>query len=151
MSGIQFLASSKPFIMPDEIEEYNDCGIYDEHDLGFSVCEAEQWWCEIVKPVLSLPYIYEAGGIGNYYFYIYLEKYMEIGDVIELYEIPVQHWHESYIQRVLEKPEPIIINIGSRTYENQYGKFQLHHKKWLEELKHRTLLTEHGVTTIINF
>ncbi|MGN1387683.1 MAG: hypothetical protein ACI4XS_13875 [Bacillus sp. (in: firmicutes)] len=41
MSGIQFLASSKPFIMLDEIEEYNDRGIYDELDLGFSVCEAE--------------------------------------------------------------------------------------------------------------
>ena len=44
MSGIQFLASSKPFIMPDEIEEYNNHGIYEEPDLGFAVYEVDQWW-----------------------------------------------------------------------------------------------------------
>ncbi|MFZ0443607.1 MAG: hypothetical protein WAM95_02940, partial [Bacillus sp. (in: firmicutes)] len=66
-------------------------------------------------------------------------------------EIPVQHWHEEYIQRVLENPEPITINIGSYTYQNQYGKYKLNPKKWVEELSHRTLLTERGVTTIVNY
>ena len=51
--------------MPDEIEEYNNHGIYEEPDLGFAVYEVDQWWWEIVKSVLSLPYIYEAGGIGG--------------------------------------------------------------------------------------
>ena len=53
---------------------------------------------------------------------------MEIGDVIELYGIPVQHWHAKYIQRVIENPLSILINIGSYTYENQYGKFRLHRR-----------------------
>jgi hypothetical protein len=149
MSGIQFLASSKQFIMPEEIKDYSNGGIY-ELGMCFSVCETDKWWCDIVKPVLSMPYIYEVGGLGNHYFFVYLEKYMEVGDVIELYEIPVQHWHEEYIQRVLENPEPITINIGSYTYQNQYGKYQLNPKKWVEELSHRTLLTERGVTTIVN-
>ncbi|MFZ0443663.1 MAG: hypothetical protein WAM95_03225 [Bacillus sp. (in: firmicutes)] len=78
MSGIQFLASSKPFKMPDEIEDYNNGGVY-EIGMCFSVYEADQWWCDIVKSVISMPYIYEVGGIGDYYFFVYLEKYMEIG------------------------------------------------------------------------
>lgn len=85
MSRIQFLASSKPFIMPEEIENYHNNGI-DELDMCFSVYEADKWWCDIVKPVLSMPYIYEVGVLGNHFF-VYLEKYMDIGDVIELYEI----------------------------------------------------------------
>ncbi|OCA86909.1 MULTISPECIES: hypothetical protein [unclassified Bacillus (in: firmicutes)] len=149
MSRIQFLASSKPFIMPEEIENYHNNGI-DELDMCFSVYEADKWWCDIVKPVLSMPYIYEVGVLGNHFF-VYLEKYMDIGDVIELYEIPVQQWYEEYIQRVLEVPEPIMINVGSYTYQNQYGLFRLNPKKWVEELSHRTLLTERGVTTIVKY
>ncbi|MGN1402108.1 MAG: hypothetical protein ACI4XL_11480 [Bacillus sp. (in: firmicutes)] len=150
MSSIQFLASSRPFIMPEEIEDYNNNGLY-ELDMCFSVYETDKWWRDIVKPVLSMPYIYEVGGLGNHYFFVYLEKYMDIGDVIELYEIPVQQWYEEYIQRVRKVPEPITINIGSYTYQNQYGNFQLNPKKWVEELSHRTLLTERGVTTIIKY
>jgi hypothetical protein len=136
--------------MPKEIEDYNNNGIY-ELGMCFSVYEADQWWCDIVKPVLSMPYIYEASGIGNHYFFVYLEKYMDIGDVLELYEIPVQKWYEEYIQRVLENPEPITINVASYTYQNQYGIYQLNPKKWVEELSHRTLLTERGVTTIVKY
>ena len=98
-----------------------------------------------------MPYNYEVGGLGNYYFFVYLEKYMEVGDVIELYEIPVQQWYEQYIERVLEHPEPITINVGRYTYQNQYGKYQLNSKKWVEELGHRTLATEYGVTTNLNY
>ena len=147
MSGIQFLASSKLFIMPDEIEDYYNGGIY-ELGMCFSVYETDAWWREIVGPVLSMPYIYEVGGIGNYYFFHYLKEYMEVGEVIELYEIPVQHQYEKYIESVLQNPEPIVINVGSCTYQNQYGTYQLNPKSWVEELSHRTLLTERGVTTI---
>lgn len=150
MSSIQFLASSKPFIMPKEIEDYNNNGLY-ELGMYFSVYEADQWWCDIVKSVLSMPYIYEVSGLSNHYFFVYLEKYMDIGDVLELYEIPVQQWYEEYIQRVLENPEPITINVGSYTYQNPYGIYQLNPKKWVEELSHRTLLTERGVTTIVKY
>ena len=132
-------------------KEFNNISSVCELGRSFAVHEADQWWCEVVKPVLSMPYIYEVGGIGNHYFFIYLEKYMELDDVIELYEIPVQHWYEQYIERVLENPDPIIINVGSYTYENRYGKYQLNPKKWMEELSHRTLLTERGVTTILNY
>lgn len=62
---------------------------------------------------------------------------MEVGDVIELYEIPAQQWYSHYIKRVLEHPEPISINVGSFAYRNQYGVFQFNHKSWLDELKHR--------------
>ena len=136
--------------MPYEIEGYNNSSVY-KTSLSFSVHEADHWWYEVVKPVLSMPYIYEVGGIGNHYFFAYLEKYMELGDVIELYEIPVQHWYERYIKRVLENPDAITINVGSYTYENRYGKYQLNPKKWKEELSHRTLLTERGVTTILYY
>lgn len=136
--------------MPKEIDDYNKNGIYEEN-MCFSVRKTEKWWCDIVKPVFSMPYIYEVGGIGNHYFFVYLEKYMDIGDVIELYEIPDQNWYEKYIQRVLENPEPITINVGSYTYQHQYGTYQLNPKKWVEELSHRTFLTERGVTTIFKY
>ena len=83
MSGIQFLASSKPFVLPKEIDDYNKSGIY-ETGMSFSVREADKWWCDIVKPILSMPYIYEVGGLENHYFFVYLEKYMNTGDIIEL-------------------------------------------------------------------
>ncbi len=150
MSGIHFLASSKRFTMPDEIEDYNNGGIY-ECGMSFSVYDTDEWWREIVEPVLSMPFIYEVGGIGNYYFFLYLEKYMEVGDVIELFEIPVQHHYEKYIQRVLHEPEAITINVGSYTYQNQYGTYQLNPKTWVEELSHRVLLTERGKTTILKY
>ncbi len=82
MSSIQFLAASK-HQNSSLIEGYNHSSIY-ETGLSFSVHEADQWWCEVVKPVLSMPYIYEVEGIGNHYFFVYLEKYMELGDVIDL-------------------------------------------------------------------
>ncbi|HWK22505.1 MAG TPA: hypothetical protein VNS08_05655 [Ureibacillus sp.] len=150
MSGIQFLASSKPFKMPDEIENYNSRGI-NEMGMCFSVYQTDKWWREIIQPILTMPYIYEVSGVGNHYFFVYLEKFMDTGDVIELYQMPVQHWYETYIQRVLENPEPILINIGSYTYQNQYGTYQLNPKNWVEELNHRTLITERGVTTIVNY
>lgn len=150
MSGIHFLASSKPFKIPDEIETYNNNGVY-EPGMGFSVYETDQWWIEVVRPVLSMPYIYEVGGFGNHYFFVYLEKYMELGDIIEIYNIPTQNRYGKYIQRVLENPEPITINTGQYTYRNSYGEYQLDPKNWLEELRHRILLTERGITTIVKY
>ena len=119
--------------------------------MRFSVREAYEWWRNIVKPILSMPYLYEVRGLENHSFFIYLEKYMEIGDTLELYYMPNQDWHKDYIKRVLENPEPITINVGSYTYSNQYGIYQLNAKNWVEELRHRTLLTERGVTTIVNY
>ena len=38
MSEIAFLASSKPFNIPDEIEEYNNCSAFKrEEDISFSL------------------------------------------------------------------------------------------------------------------
>ena len=150
MSAIEFLASSKPIILPEEIECYHTDSLY-ETEMDFSVLKMDKSWCNIINRVLSMPYVYEARGLGSRSFFIYLDKYMDIGDVIELYTMPVQHWHEEYIQRVLENPEHITINAGRHTYENQYGIFQLSPKNWAEELSHRTLVTERGVTTILKF
>ncbi len=150
MSRIQFLASSRPLNIPEEIAEYNDKDSYDS-DMYFSVHDTDEYWYDILKPIITMPYIYEAHGLDQPYFFVYLEKYMELGDVFELYEIPVQHWYEESIQRVLEKPEPILINIGQYTYQNQFGTYQLNAKKWAEELSHRTIVTEFGVTTIVKY
>ncbi|MDQ0230379.1 hypothetical protein [Metabacillus malikii] len=151
MTEIRFLASPRPFEMPEEIDSYNNQSVFKEEWSGFNVYETDVFWYGIVQPIVTLPYLYEVSGIGNKYFWIYLEKYFAEGDIIELYEIPVQNWYESYVQRVLEKPESITINLGNYTYQNASGTYQLNPKKWVEELKHRTLLTEFGVTTIVKY
>ncbi|MFA9560328.1 hypothetical protein ACERII_23705 [Evansella sp. AB-rgal1] len=148
LSEIQFLASTKPFIIPKEIGE--NIGLF-ENGLSFFVTDLDTYWIKIAQQIMRMPYLYEARGLGNKDFWTYIEKYMEVGDVLELYRIPVQQWYQEAIRNVLENPKHITINIGSRTYQNEYGLIKLKEKIWLEELSHRTLVTEYGVTTMINY
>jgi hypothetical protein len=37
-----------------------------------------------------MPYIYDAGGVDDEYFWVYIKKYMEIGDVLEIISVPNQ-------------------------------------------------------------
>ncbi|MER1999618.1 MAG: hypothetical protein ABS882_07570 [Lysinibacillus sp.] len=150
MTSIYFLASSKPFQLSKEIIDYQKNEIYD-YSMYFSISEVWEGWYEIMKPLLSMPYLYEVRGLENDAFFMYLEKQMEIGDLIELYYMHHQDWHESYIKRAIESPEPITINVGRLTYVNQYGTYQLNAKNWIEELRHRTLVTDRGVTTIVKY
>ncbi len=149
MSEIQFLASTKPFIIPKEMEENN--GGFFENGLSFSVYDLDPYWIKIAQQILTLPYLYEARGLGNKDFWTYIDKYMEVGDVLELYTIPVQQWYQESIRNVLENPKHIKINIGRRTYHYELGIMKLNEKNWLEELSHRILVTEYGVTTIENY
>ena len=151
MTGIFFLASSRPIILPEEIEEYNNRRIFDEPNKAFSLWKADEWYIKDVQRVLTLPYIYEVGGIDSYYFWVYIEKYMEIGDVIELLAIDHQDKVPKYVDIILANPLPIMINVGSLTYTNQFGTFQLQPKNWIEDLKHRTLYNLRGVTTIVKY
>ncbi|MBP3953081.1 hypothetical protein [Bacillus suaedae] len=148
MSEIQFLATTKPFSIPKNIENNS---VFFGKGSSFYVWDLDPYWIEIVQPILTLSYLYEASGLGNKDFWTYIDKYMEVGDVLELYRIPVQQWYHAPIRNVLENPMHITINIGSRTYQYEHGKIKLNEKRWLEELSHRTLVTEHGVTTILNY
>ncbi|MCM3124413.1 MULTISPECIES: hypothetical protein [unclassified Mesobacillus] len=149
MTEIQFLASSKPFSIPREMEESN--GFFFERGVSFFVNDLEPYWIEIMQPFFTMPYLYEATGLGSKNFWRYIEHFMEVGDVIELYHIPVQNWYQDSIRKMMDNPQHISINIGSRTYENGYGSFKLKEKNWVEELAHRTLVTEFGVTTILRY
>ncbi|MFC0190013.1 hypothetical protein ACFFJY_17090 [Fictibacillus aquaticus] len=153
MTRITFLASSKPFQIPDEIEEYNNRKVFEREEdvMYFSVKEVDNYWEYDIKDLFSMPYIYEAQGVGNKLFLMYIEKYLEIGDVLEVYQVPNQNAFKEYKQRVQEHPEPIEINVGSYTYRTIYGVYQLNPKKWLEELNHRNFLTHFGVTTFVKY
>ncbi|TXC92817.1 hypothetical protein FS935_01045 [Metabacillus litoralis] len=154
MSEITFLASSKSFIIPDEIQEYNNRTVFEriEDVMGLWVEEVESdGWGESVEGLFTLPYIYEITGADSQLFLFYLEKYMEVGDVIELLHFPNQHNVEYYISRLSEHPESIFINVGSFTYQDKYGTYQLNSKNWVEELSHKNFLTEYGVTTIVKY
>ena len=98
-----------------------------------------------------MPYVYEAGGVGNRLFLTYIEKYMEIGEVLEIFYVPSQNDFDEYKQRLLEHPEPIDINIGQYTYKTSNGLYRLNPKKWVEELSHRNYLSPYGITTFINY
>ena len=154
MSEITFLASSKPFILPDEIQEYNNRTYFEREEdfIGLWVSEeGANGWDELVGGLFTLPYLYEIYGADNQLFLLYLEKYMEEGEVLELLYFPNQHAYEYYQRRLMEDPEPIVINVGSLTYQNKNGTYQLNPKKWVEELSCKNYLTEFGVTTIIKY
>jgi hypothetical protein len=154
MSIITFLASSKPFIIPDEIQEYNNRTVFESLEDWMSLWVSEvdaDGWGKYVEALFTLPYIYEISGADDKLFLLYLEKYMEEGDVLELIHIPNQHAYEYYQRRIMENPEPILINVGSLTYRTKYGTYRLDPKKWGEELSHKNFLTEYGVTTIVKY
>lgn len=73
---------------------------------------------------------------------------MEVGDVLEIVMIHNINRIDKIVEKMLEKPSSIHLNVGSLTYKNEYGTFQLHRKNLIDDAKHRTILTEHGVTTI---
>ena len=77
MTSIYFLASSKPFHLPEAIVDYQKNEIYD-YSMLFSISEVWEGWNEIMKPLLSMPYLYEVHGLENDAFFMYLEKQMEI-------------------------------------------------------------------------
>lgn len=74
MSGITFLASSKPFIIPDEIEEYNNLTNYENMEdwVSLWVNEVDTYeWKEFVEGIFTMPYIYESlVQIINYFYFI---------------------------------------------------------------------------------
>ncbi|MFJ8258361.1 hypothetical protein ACIQ4Z_13940 [Peribacillus asahii] len=153
MSEITFLASSKPFQIPDEIKEYNNRTFFEREEdfISFSVEEIDDYWEKEVEGLFSMPYIYEVYGVGNRLFLKYIEKYMEMGDVLEIYTIPNQHAFEYYKQKMQENPELIEVNVRSYTYRDIYGSYQLNTKNWLEELSHRNYITHHGITTFVKY
>ena len=148
MTEITFLASSKPFKLPEEIEEYNQRTVYETEEdfMFFTVNEAVDGWLQEIHDLFSLPYIYEAEGVGNRLFLTYLEKYMEIGDVLEIYSVPNQHAFLRYKEKIQANPAPIEVNTGSYTYRDSTGLYQFNPKNWVDELSHKNFITHHGIT-----
>ena len=55
-----------------------------------------------------------------------------------------------HVQKILENPESIKVNVGSLTY-NDLGYFRLNKKHWIDDLEHRVIYTERGITTIVKY
>lgn len=65
MSGITILASSKPFIVPDEIQEYNIRTYFKRIEASVSlwVNEVEvHGWEKLIEELFTMPHIYEISG-----------------------------------------------------------------------------------------
>ncbi|WP_079508759.1 hypothetical protein [Mesobacillus jeotgali] len=146
MTEITFLASSRKLEIPREIEEYNF-----EREEGFAVHKIEDYWKNKLDGLFSMPYIYEAFGVGNKRFLRYLEVQMQIGDVFEIYHVRSQNQFDEFRRRMEEAPEPIEVNAGSYTYTDSYGTYLLNPKRWIEELSHRNYISEHGITTFVKY
>lgn len=154
MSAITFLASSRPFAIPDEIEEYYNKTTHEKGQQHISLWVRELkslGWEGLVEDLFHMTYIYEIVGADNSLFLTYLENYMETGDVLELLYIPNQHDFKYYKRKLMEAAEPIYINIGSLTYQDSHGTYKLNPKKWVEELSRRNFITEFGVTMIVKY
>ncbi|GAB2552718.1 hypothetical protein [Gracilibacillus alcaliphilus] len=154
MSAVTFLASSRPFIIPDDIQEYNNGSVFESREdfINLWVSEVDTYgWGKCVEGIFTLPYLYEISDANNRLFLLYLERYMEIGDVLELLHIPNQHDFSYYKKRLMGTPEPININVGSLTYQDKSGTYLLKANSWVEELSHKIYLSEHGLTTIVKY
>ncbi|KAA0547144.1 hypothetical protein FZW96_14325 [Bacillus sp. BGMRC 2118] len=153
MTEITFLASSKRLKIPDEIEEYNYRTVFEKEEdaIYFTVQKIDHYWKEKVSGLFTLPYIYEAHGVGNSFFLTYLDKYMELGDVLELYHVRSQNQFDEFRRRMEEAPKPIEINTGSYMYRDIYGSYKLEPKRWLDELRHRNYIGHHGITTFVKY
>lgn len=152
MSEITFLASSNPFRLPAEIEEYNNRTFFEREEdfIQFHVHQLDEAWVVELSGLFSMPYVYKADGVGNRLFLTYIEKYLELGDVLEIYHVPNQHAFKEYRERMEENPEPIEMNVRSLTYRTVNGLYRFHPKTWVDELSHRDYLTPFGITTFLN-
>lgn len=153
MTSITFLASSRPFILPKEIEEYNAQTKFEvEKDyMTFSLEEVNPFWRKQIFDLFSMPYLYEVEGAGNRLFLLYLEKYMEEGDVFELYHLPNQHTFKKYIEEAKENSNFIEVNSGSFIYKDASGSYQFNSKTWIEELSHRKYITHRCITRFVKY
>ena len=71
--------------------------------------EQDEWEIEQLRKIITMPYIYYVAGLGSEYFWLYVEKYMEVGDVLEIISIFQQDETDIYVQKMLDNPEPIHI------------------------------------------
>jgi hypothetical protein len=107
-------------------------GFFLEREVSLFVNDLDSYWIEIMQPFFTMPYLYEAKGLGNKNFWTHIEHFMEVGEVIELYHIPVQNCYQDSIRKMMDSPQHISINIGSRTYKNVYGSFKFKEKNRVE-------------------
>lgn len=70
----------------------------------------------------TLPYVYELGG-EDIEFIIFLDSFMEFGEVVELYIFEAGRLGCPLAHNYLE--ESRTINLFKKTYKNQYGEYQL--------------------------
>ncbi len=123
----------------------------EEDIIYLTVQEIDKYWEKELEGLFSMPFIYEINGAGNRLFLLYIEKYMEIGDVLEIIKVPNQHSFEEYKRDMLERPESIEINVDSYTYRDIHGSYQMNNKKWLADLSQRNYMTHCGITTFLKY
>ena len=139
MSALTFIASSRLLYMPDDLPQ-----------LYVHEVEAIEY-VSLKRGRFTMPYLYTIEGADQWEFMIYLQRYMEEGDVLEL--LYIENQNDSMHDHLPSVPllEPIEINIRQRTYQTIHGTFQLSANDWMQELYHRSYLTALGVTTIVKY
>ena len=79
MSALTFLASSRPFYIPDDLPQLF---VYEVEPLEYVSLKRDRF---------TMPYLYTIEGADQWEFMIYLQRYMEEGDVFELLYIENQN------------------------------------------------------------
>ena len=144
-TSIELLASSKAIVEEEQLKK----GYLVQYDLRFE--QLENYYYEKVKHLFTMPYMYSVSGFYTDAFYNYLQNHMELGDSLEIFEIPDPEKLDNLLKTIHKTPFSIQINLTELTYQNQYGTFSLHKKNWVHELKHRSLITLDGITLIRKF
>ena len=121
-TSIELLASSKAIVKEEQLKK-----VYlFQYDLRFE--QLENYFYEIVKHLFTMPYVYSVSGLYTDAFYNYLQIQIELGDSLEIFEIPDSEKLDNLLKAIYKTPFSIQIELIELTYQKQYGTFLLHKK-----------------------
>ena len=113
-TSIEQLASSKAIVEEEQLNK----GYLVQYDLRIE--QLENYFYEIVKHLFTMPYVYSVSGLYTGAFYNYLQNHMELGDSLEIFEIPDPEKLDNLSKAIHKIPFSIQINLNELTYQNQY-------------------------------
>lgn len=96
----------------------------------------------------NFPYVYEIRGIDKD-FLVFIDEFMDIGDVLELY-IYEEGRHGISLSSYYPE-ENRTINLLKKTYKDQFGEYHLNPKNWIQDLIHRTLASKRSIVKFVKY
>ncbi|MEH7400525.1 MULTISPECIES: hypothetical protein [Bacillaceae] len=118
--------------------------VFERHILNIS--SGEEYSIDLP---LTLPYVYEIFGYEKLSFISFLEEFMELGDIVEVYEYC--DGKELLPESINNPNEARTINLLQLTYKDELGEYQFDERNWMNELTTRRVVSKRSVTTFMKY